>query len=166
MRRQLPSWSRPTTKNRESKPPNRGRFQPRLEILEPRLTPTVGVFNEDFSDDPNPAAPSFDSPADGLLIVNDLPRYGTALEGPTGRAGYYYLQTGHLGDPGWGLHADGHVLAILSSAFSTPQVTFTVPTPGTPGAHDADEEVSGIGVSVQGFGTVEILGANGIMSVR
>ena len=137
------------------------RFRPALEKLEDRLAPAIGVFNEDFSDDLNSAVAGFDSPAQDLLIVNDLPGY---LNGPTGRQGYYYVQQGTPGDPGWGLHADGHVLTVLSD-FLTPQVTFTVPAPGTPGGHDADEEVSGIGVSVQGSGNVHIHGAEGDLVV-
>jgi hypothetical protein len=144
---------------------DRRHFCPRGESLEARLALAFGVFNDDFSNDLDASKAGFDTAADGFEIVNDLPRYGVT-QGPTGRQGYYYLQEGQPGDPGWGLHAHGHVLAILSSAFSTPQVTFNVPTPGTPGGHDADEEVSGIGVSVQGFGRVEILGAEGIMAVQ
>src|SRR5262245_10207924 len=115
----------------------RRHFRPRGESLEPRLAPAVGVFNEDFSDDANDSNPGFDqfdtypprdidpnNPGDltyddpttintvlpdEILIANNLPRYGTVLSGPTGRAGNYYVQNGHPGDPGWGLHAIGQV---------------------------------------------------------
>src|SRR5262245_31254569 len=170
----------------------RRHFRPRGESLEPRLAPAVGVFNEDFSDDTNDSNPGFDQfdtyPArdinpndpgdltyddpstintvlpDEVLIANDLPRYSTP-SGSTGRAGSYNVRNGNPGDPGWGLHAIGHVLGIVSSNFLTPQVTFNVPVAGTPGGLGADEEVSGIGVSVQGFGHVVIIGAIGSMDV-
>src|SRR4051794_40030716 len=78
--------------------PGRRRARLRVEPLEDRLAP-AGVFNEDFSDDANPAAPGFDTAADGVQVLNDLPRYGTAFNGPTGRGGYYYVQPGRPGDP-------------------------------------------------------------------
>src|SRR5262245_52261940 len=93
------------------------RFRPALEKLENRLAPTVGVFNEDFSDDLSPANAAFDTAADELQIVNDLPRYADSLGGSTGRGGRYDLLPGQPGHPGWGLHADGHVMVILASNF-------------------------------------------------
>jgi hypothetical protein len=139
-------------------------FRPLLEKLESRVAPAVGVFNDDFSNYADPTKAGFDTAADGLEVVNDLPRYGVT-QGPTGRGGYYYLQDGNPGDPGWGLHADGHILAITGSN-PVPQVTFTVPPVGAPGGLEAGEEVSGIGVSVQGFGRVDIHGSEGNLTVH
>jgi hypothetical protein len=44
--------------------------RPALELLEDRVTPSVGLFNEDFSDDLIPIQPGYDSAADGLLFVH------------------------------------------------------------------------------------------------
>src|SRR5262245_15875809 len=169
------SFAPPTTGQRPQRPPaGRNRFRPSLETLEDRLVPAVGVFTEDFSDDLNLTAPGFDSwdadpgtpQPDGLNILNDLPRYGSAMEGPTGRQGYYFVQAGRPGDPGWGLLADGNVLSITGSNLAVPQVTFTLPTPGSPGGYDTSEEVTGIGVSVRGFGRIDIVGVNGVLTTN
>jgi hypothetical protein len=142
----------------------RRHFRPRVEALEARLA-LAGLFNEDFSSDAAPANPGFDTAADGFAITNDLPP-ARPDGAQTGRGGIFYLLPGTPGDPGWGLFADGHILLMLASNFSVPQVTFRYPAAGLPGGPAADEAVSGVGLSVQGFGQVQVQGEFGTKVVN
>src|SRR5262245_8981896 len=139
-------------------------FRPRGECLERRLA-LAGLFTEDFSNDTFPSSPGFDSKLDGFQIENDLPP--PEPEGtPTGRGGIYYLTPGTPGEPGWGLLADGYILFLVASDFSTPQVTFRYPAAGQSGGPGEDEAVSGAGLSVKGFGQVQFAGEFGTKVVN
>ncbi len=135
--------------------------------------------------DINPHDPSdttYDDPTtlntvapDELRIVNDLPRYGPpspaeidgqflynryhlAPGGPTDHFGYYQiLEWNSDNDPSTSL-PNGHYLFVRSGVVLGPLVDFSFPI-------QADEAVSVVAFSLQGFCRFRISGANGVLEV-
>jgi hypothetical protein len=140
-------------------------FRPRVDVLEDRLTPTPGLYIENFVSDLDLVQPGFDSwdadpttlpPApDELHIRNNITLLGPN-GGFTATGGFAALRV----SPGTS-EANPYVLQ-LSRGFDilSPQVVFSFPNPGEPGGFALDEEVAVASVDVRFPGVVRFVGEN------
>ena len=148
--------------------------RPRLEPLEDRCVPALGLYLEDFASDlpPDRTQPGFDSwdadpttlqpGPDELHILNNLPPRTDEFAPhvyitPTGGIAMI-TRTYNNTSPG----PYSPYMLHLNSVFHPQgaQVVFSFSDPGEPGGFNLDEEVAVASIDVRGGGAVQFIGAN------